>query len=243
MASADLTGLVLPPPLDGESAEGLEALVEAGGAGFDALLHRWRTLLRVQHSPVEPSAARRSEAVLSLVAEAQARRILAGRGGERPMTPPPDPGALARQRGALAACCAALRIPRLAAGESAARTVARLRAASEASPSAAVPPPASALPAVAATETAASSTSAAPLLSSASLSAEEHATLARVADALAVEYSMRHAMLLKRLEVRAASPLAAAPPRLPVAEHPAPLPHLAGDGYDFWLVSSLGGAA
>ena len=32
MASADLTGLVLPPPLDGESAEGLEALVEAGGA-------------------------------------------------------------------------------------------------------------------------------------------------------------------------------------------------------------------
>ena len=217
MASADLTGLVLPPPLDGESAEGLEALVEAGGAGFDALLHRWRTLLRVQHSPlhVEPSAARRSEAVLSLVAEAQARRILAGRGGERPMAPPPDPGALARQRGALAACCAALRIPRPAAGESAARTVARLRAAAEASPSAAVPPPASALPAVAATETAAASTSAAPLLSSASLSAEEHATLARVADALAVEYSMRHAMLLKRLEVRAASfgSCASSPPR------------------------------
>ena len=209
--SEDLASVVLAPPLTG--ASNLAALAEAGGAPYDALLRSWRSALSIDWPPpLQNTVALRVEALLALIAEAQARRILAGRlaptGGQPQAT---DAGALARQRGALAACCAALRVARPAAGEEPRQTVMRLRAAAKPAASASVPsptappdpPPEPPPPPLPASSVSADGSS--PLLSRASLSEEELATLTRIADALALDYATRRAMLLKRLDVLTAT--------------------------------------
>ena len=112
--ASDLADAAIPPPLTIAAGVSLPALAEAGGEPFNALLLRWRSLLGVATpSPAQPdTVARRVEAALALIAEGQARRILLGRQEQPIAATEADAGVIARQRGALAACCAALRVPR-----------------------------------------------------------------------------------------------------------------------------------
>ena len=233
--ASDLDETVIPPPLDAScsTAAELRSITEAGGSQFAKLLSTWRHALFGVSSEEPPSAslALRVEAVLGLIAEAQARRILAGRRSTRTTptagaaatavaaddahTPAAPAGALARQRGALAACCAALRIARPAQGETPCETVARLREAAAAAGFASHQGSAAEAGAAAASADTASADARAaaapppsqppppPLLStsSSSLTDAERATLERIAAALTADYETRRAMLLKRLDV------------------------------------------
>ena len=211
MASADLAESCLPPTLPAISDD-LAALAENGGAPFEAVLRSWRGALGLSAASSSScdTVPLRVEAALDLIGEAQARHILAGRSAAA-LAPPADPGAIARQRGALAACCASLRTARPAQHETPRQTLARLRAAAgSCTPSAAsIPQAAAAPPTAAATATgahAAVSASSPPLLSSDTLSAPaDVATLNRIAEALAADYATRRAMLLKRLDVLVAT--------------------------------------
>ena len=209
--SADLFGAVIAPPLSVSNVD-LPALAEEGGAAFAALLQSWTHACGCGVNPVNAAdldtVALRAEALLDVIGEAQARRILAGRGSSAhraaalPSPSPADAGALARQRGALAACCAALRVARPATGETPRQTLARLRAAAE-EMAAPKPKPQAAPTAIAASSSAAATScpSSARLLTAASLDSSELATLSSVAQALNRDYATRRAMLLKRLDV------------------------------------------
>jgi hypothetical protein len=218
--AADLADLSVPPPLDASLPFDLPALAEVGGASFLAFLSAWEEAAlggtqELERPPLD-TVAQRVEAVLTLLAEGQARRILAG--SQSTSSPPADAGAIARQRGALTACCATLRIARPANGETPVQTLARLRtaAAEKPTPSAVTAPPtpsAVAAPptpsAVAAPPSAisalncsaSSSVSGAPLVAADSLTVDELVMLDKVAEALNREYETRRAMLLKRLDV------------------------------------------
>lgn len=208
--TTELSELCLPPQL--AACDDLPLLAESGGASFEAVLQSWASALGRDPIPrALDTVAERVEAVLDLVGEAQAQRILAGRAMPASAA---DTGAVARQRGALAACCAALRVPRHDS-EAATQTVARLRAAAEANAAAAsagsassaaaapptaptVPPAASAIAPEAGTSTPSAT---APLLAGPPLGPDELATASRVADALAADYATRRSILLSRLDV------------------------------------------
>ena len=90
MSASDVADVAIPPPLADSPAPlpDLPTLVEAGGAAYAALLDRWRMQLGVEGAPaISLTLPLRAEAILTLLAEAQARRILAGRpqrlGGSR----------------------------------------------------------------------------------------------------------------------------------------------------------------
>ena len=191
-------GLWVAPPLTITGID-LPALAEAGGPPFDQVINGWRTLLGL---PIDSSNSNRAtvalrvEAVMDILGEAQAQRILAGR---VEVTPPVDPGAVARQRGALLACCAALRIDRPSPGEAPRETLARLRAAAEQ-----VQPAAVDMRSIDAVAEPSAST-ASRLLIGGSLGDADMDSLGAIAAALAEDYSRRRLMLLKRLEVMTAT--------------------------------------
>ena len=207
--ASELDETVIPPPLDASCSSALElhSITEAGGKAYFELLSTWKTCLFGSKTPPDDdlstatpaqlasSRALRVEAVLNLVAEAQARRVLDGRRASSAADANPAAArataALGRQQGALSSCCAALGIARPARGEAALETVARLREAAAAAAS----------PAGSSSQSAPSAAAARPLLTASSLMEAELATLEKVAAVLTSEYETRRAMLLKRLDV------------------------------------------
>ena len=132
-----LAELTLPPTLTawvsklGKGIESLPQIAIEGGAPFASLANDWAHALDMSAASLPQSTvAERVETVYTLVGEAQARRIIAGRRAAV-QQPEPSHGGAARLRGALAACCAALRVDRIASGEEPLVTLARLRAAAE----------------------------------------------------------------------------------------------------------------
>ncbi len=210
----DLAELSLPPPLKkGCEPADLPAIASQGGSAYTALVANWSSALGLP--PLSPSAAdstsspeRRAHVLTDLVAEAQAQHILASR-DTRTAPASADPAALARQRGALTACCAVLRVAPPSSDEAPAQTLERLKVAAEkltggpgatptTAPVAPVQAPALAAPPPAAEPPAPPSGT---LLGVSDLSAEELATLEQVAGALRADHATRRAMLIKRLEV------------------------------------------
>ena len=203
-----LAELTLPPTLTawvsklGKGIESLPHIAMEGGAPFASLANDWAHALDMSAASLPQSTvAERVETVYTLVGEAQARRIIAGRRAAV-QQPEPSHGGAARLRGALAACCAALRVDRIASGEEPLVTLARLRAAAESLGAAESNATANVCPAEVAT---AQPTNTSEVLvsaaSAAALSAEERAVLAQVADGLQRDYATRREMLLKRLDV------------------------------------------
>ena len=129
----------LPSLLGAPQADELHAIIVDGGAPFTKLAAQWRNALGpdVLHLSDEPSldtARGRSSLLMLLSSQAQAVSILRGRAGQptaqqQPTVPPQavSDGALLRQRGALKACCAALRVAPPADAESPIATLQRLR--------------------------------------------------------------------------------------------------------------------
>ena len=222
--TAELADATLPPLLCTATTEvDLAGLAATGGPAYETLLARWRSALNVPASPAAAGLSRVAT-LLDLIAEAQARVILDGRRAVAaaqarvPPAAPADAGALARQRGALAASCAALRVARAPADEAPEQTLARLRVAAE---SMRLPAPnplpspspersadtdrpdaaAHATATGAAAATTAGSAATAAGLAPPTLEAEEQSTLSRMTEAFGAEYATRRAMLLTRLEV------------------------------------------
>eukprot|EP00900_Chrysochromulina_parva_P020605 jgi/Chrpa1/3178/Chrysochromulina_OHIO_Genome00015548-RA len=201
-AAKYLAELTLPPTLKLGKGSSLPNIAMEGGAPFATLANDWAHALDMSAASLPQSTvAERVETVYTLVGEAQARRIIAGRRAAVQQPEPLDGGA-ARLRGALAACCAALRVDRIASGEEPLVTLARLRAAAESIGAAESNATANVCPAeVAAAQPTSTLEALVSAASAAALSAEERAVLAQVADGLQRDYATRREMLLKRLDV------------------------------------------
>ena len=214
----------LPSLLSAPPADELHGVIVAGGRTFEILAAGWRRALGAdaleQRDEPETSTPRGRLSLLMLLAsQAQAVQILVGR-GERPhasAAPQPDPadGITARQRGALKACCATLRLHPPDSAESPAKTLVRLRIAaeklqpprvSEPNPNiltSTLPTPG--IPPTATTAGEVSKQSPGGALLQAPPTVQQRQLLERVCEGLREDYATRRALLIKRLDVLIAS--------------------------------------
>ena len=203
MSDDDLGTLTLPPPLNTIDAGELPGRVADGGERFASLVNGWARALGEPAPSLPNTPQERAELVGSLVAEGQARRILAGSRAQssQQQAVPNDGGAAARLRGALVACCAALRVDRPASGESPQQTIARLRKAAEEQQTLTAASTTTLMPTV----PAATVSTVSALLGPVELDEADMTILTQVAEALRADYATRRAMLLKRLDVMIAT--------------------------------------
>ena len=201
LLATELSGLSIPPQLAGSNInKDVASLVATGGDPYDVLVARWRAALSLPATAARPATpGARAEEVLTLVGEAQARQIVSARQVA-------DSGEVARLRGALTACCAALRIERPTSGELPQETVARLRRAAEqlssnTPKSDSSGPGGGPIACASSIETAEANGGGMLAASAGELTEEDMETLAQVAEALRAYYETRLAMLLKRLDV------------------------------------------